>query len=253
MKIIEKSYKWNGSLSKRSATKYIILHHMAGFGSPDDIHRIHLNNGWTGIGYHFFVRQDGSVYRGRPLEMVGAHCPGRNSDSIGICFEGNYETNKNMPEKQFKAGQELITYINSIYKNSLKINKHSDHVATACPGKNFPFNSIIVPIVSKLETTEDIIEELYGKKIISNKELWTKLINEDKNIYWLCQKGATIVRNETAGPHDGPILERANDIAWYLGYKGVMSEVKYWKNRMESEKDTIYWLCYKLAAYLNTH
>ena len=63
MKIIEKTYKWRGSLTKRTSTKYIILHHRAGNGDADSIHSTHLvNNGWSGIGYHFYVRKDGSVY-----------------------------------------------------------------------------------------------------------------------------------------------------------------------------------------------
>ena len=37
------------------------------------------------------VRKDGSVYRGRREDTVGAHAYGYNSTSIGICAEGNFE------------------------------------------------------------------------------------------------------------------------------------------------------------------
>nr|WP_243240285.1 N-acetylmuramoyl-L-alanine amidase [[Clostridium] hylemonae] len=80
-------------MSRRSATKLIILHHAeASNCTVQDIHRWHKNNGWAGIGYHFLVRKDGSIYRGRPEWAVGAHASGSNSDSIGICFEGAYMT-----------------------------------------------------------------------------------------------------------------------------------------------------------------
>ena len=98
MKIMEKEYSWKGSLSVRRATKRIILHH-AEYSrcTADDIHQWHIDRGWSGIGYHFFVRKDGSVYRGRPENTVGAHASGANSDSIGICAEGKYMT-ETMPD-----------------------------------------------------------------------------------------------------------------------------------------------------------
>ena len=92
MKIIEKTYRWNGTLARRGVTRRIILHHAAAVTcSADQIHAWHLANGWSGIGYHFFVRKDGTVYRGRPEDTVGAHAGGSNSDSIGVCFEGSFD------------------------------------------------------------------------------------------------------------------------------------------------------------------
>ena len=142
MKIINKIYKWNGTLKHRARTDYIILHHAASVScSPDDIHRIHVNNGWTGIGYHYFIRKDGSIYTGRPIDVVGAHTSDYNSQAIGVCFEGNYETDNIMPDAQKKSGQELISHLKSIYHN-VQVKKHKDFNATACPGKYFPFEEI---------------------------------------------------------------------------------------------------------------
>ena len=78
-------------------------------------------------------------------------------------------------------------------------------------------------------------------------------MEKDKNVYWLCYKSANFVRNLPLEPHDGPRLETANDIAWLLGFKEIMTDLKYWMDRMTVEHDTIYWLCYKLAYYINTH
>ena len=95
MNIIERTYSLNGGLSNRNTTNRIILHHAAVSNcSADDVDRWHKNKGWTCIGYHFFVRKDGSIYRGRREEAVGAHAYGSNTDSIGICVEGNYENEK---------------------------------------------------------------------------------------------------------------------------------------------------------------
>lgn len=52
----------------------------------------HVNeNGWTDIGYHYVIRRDGKVEEGRPIERMGAHARGNNSDSIGICLVGGMD------------------------------------------------------------------------------------------------------------------------------------------------------------------
>lgn len=141
MKINEVAYKWNGALSKRRSTSRIILHHAAASKcSAQQIHSWHLANGWVGIGYHFFVRKDGSVYRGRPEDTVGAHAGNNNYDSIGICFEGNFDREQ-MNEVQRTAGAELVAYLKDKY-GITKVQKHSDVNATGCPGTHFPFKEV---------------------------------------------------------------------------------------------------------------
>ena len=98
MNIIEKNYKWAKPLSKRNSTDLLILHHAAAAScTAEDVHRWHVGNGWAGIGYHYLVRKDGTIYRGRPEDTVGAHAYGANSHSIGVCFEGNYQVEPTMP------------------------------------------------------------------------------------------------------------------------------------------------------------
>lgn len=141
MKINEVTYKWHGALTKRRATTRLILHHAAASKcTAQQIHSWHLANGWVGIGYHFFVRKDGSVYRGRPEDTVGAHAGNNNYDSIGICFEGSFDREQ-MNEVQRTAGAELVAYLKDKYGIS-KVQKHSDVNATGCPGTHFPFKEI---------------------------------------------------------------------------------------------------------------
>lgn len=142
MKIIESNLQFK-SLSNLGQVKRIILHHAeASNCTVQDIHRWHLNNGWAGIGYHFFVRKDGTIYRGRPENKLGAHTSNHNTGSLGICFEGSYNK-ETMPSEQLRAGQELITYLCDKY-SLLKANvyKHKDFNSTDCPGANFPFENI---------------------------------------------------------------------------------------------------------------
>lgn len=140
MNINETNLKFK-NLTARSKTVRVILHHSAGpKASAEDIHRWHLANGWSGAGYHFLVRKDGSVYRLRPEWAVGAHATGSNSDSIGICFEGNFMT-ETMPEEQKQAGEELVDWVKEKYGFET-VQAHRDVQATGCPGTNFPFEEI---------------------------------------------------------------------------------------------------------------
>ncbi len=142
MTVIEEQYDWANGLTKRTGTtNYIVLHHAeASKCTAQDIHRWHLANGWAGIGYHYFVRKDGSVYRGRPYNTIGAHCQGFNSNSVGICAEGKYET-EIMPEAQKNAIIELCRELLTMYPGA-KIVGHGDLNATSCPGANYPLTEI---------------------------------------------------------------------------------------------------------------
>ena len=128
-------------MDTRSSTKRIILHHAAAKRcSAEDIHRWHLSNGWSGAGYHFLVRKDGTIYRLRPEDKVGAHAYGVNYDSLGICFEGDYKE-EIMQEEEIKAGRELVNFLKNKYGiNTVQVHKNVN--ATNCPGDNFPFDQI---------------------------------------------------------------------------------------------------------------
>lgn len=141
MDIKDTNLAFRGSMANRAATNRIILHHAEATScTPEQIHQWHLANGWSGAGYHFLVRKSGDVYRLRPEGKVGAHASGANSDSIGICFEGRYQS-ETMPQAQIDAGRELVSYLKGKYGVS-KVLRHKDVCSTDCPGANFPFDAI---------------------------------------------------------------------------------------------------------------
>lgn len=190
--IIEEQYAWAKELSYRNITKYIVLHHEAGWGTAQEIHWQHVNKEkWAGIGYNFYVRQDGHIYRGRPINAVGAHVEGYNSVSVGICAEGYYHTSPTgskiipdtvMPDAQLKSLIELVAYCREVFPYA-EVVGHRDLIATACPGEYFPFEQIVNPIIQEDEEEmiryqklsdipneygfRDVIEKLMNAKIIS--------------------------------------------------------------------------------------
>jgi len=154
MTVTEKKYDWAYPLTPRNVTTQLIVHHAAASSATaEGIHAYHKSKGWAGIAYHYFVAKDGTVYRGRPENMLGAHTINWNYCSIGVCFEGNFETEK-MPDAQVKAGRALVADIVSRYP-AIVVGKHSDFGQTSCPGRNFPFAAM----VSNAEPASDVEQE----------------------------------------------------------------------------------------------
>ena len=144
----------------------IILHHAVYNGDVEGIDRIHKGKGWTCIGYHFYVRKDGSIYRGRREDTVGAHAYGSNYTSIGICAEGNFETDI-MSEEQKNSIIELVNYLKNKY-GVTKVLRHKDVNATACPGKNYPFDEIVNGVVSEVTKSSENADNEYLVKVTAN-------------------------------------------------------------------------------------
>ncbi len=118
----------------------IVVHHTGNDEDDDlsaaDIHRIHRAIGWSGIGYHFVIRKDGSIERGRPEEYVGSHAYGWNWETLGIHLCGNFELVEPTPQ-QIESAAYLIGYLCEKYDlvpDSVNVVGHRDLMATACPG-----------------------------------------------------------------------------------------------------------------------
>lgn len=172
MEIIETNLEFNSNHSKMQEVEGIVLHNsgVTVLQSVEVIHNYHKNKGWAGIGYHYYVRKDGSVYRGRPENMAGAHCPGVNSTSIGICAEGNFNE-ETMSEVQKQAIIELVKDIKSRY-NIKWIKGHREILATSCPGANFPLEEIKNAVENieneeKTQTTKSIVD--LANEVIAGK------------------------------------------------------------------------------------
>jgi N-acetyl-anhydromuramyl-L-alanine amidase AmpD len=180
MNIIETGLKFNG-LRRRNRTSLIVLHHSA---SPDvgaaEIHRWHLQKGWAGIGYHFVIRTNGSVERGRPLETIGAHAgPGVNGYSIGICLTGDFMTAR-PTDLQIRALLELIGWLKNYYAGStLDVKLHREVTATECPGIYFPWEQIKPALVGSVTKDKggSTVEDWKSKIMSQAKE--AGLIHED--------------------------------------------------------------------------
>jgi len=129
------------SLTPRASTDLIVIHHV-GLGDVDvsatEIHRLHLANGWSGIGYHYVIHKNGMIERGRPRDTLGAHTYNYNESSIGIVLDGNFE-DSTPTDAQIERAAILVASLSHIYNISPNDNNllgHRDLISTLCPGRN---------------------------------------------------------------------------------------------------------------------
>lgn len=143
-----------GPLQTREETNMIVIHHIGDIDrdvSAAEIHDWHQGQGWSGIGYHYVIRKDGTIERGRPRDVVGSHAYGFNNCSIGINIVGDFEQSTPNTE-QIEAAAQLLAELCNIYKltpTAETIVGHRDLMATTCPGQNL----------------YDILQTLRGKAI----------------------------------------------------------------------------------------
>uniref|UniRef100_A0A1Y1LQB5 Peptidoglycan-recognition protein n=1 Tax=Photinus pyralis TaxID=7054 RepID=A0A1Y1LQB5_PHOPY len=130
----------------------VIIHHSTGPSCENEhscksrvksFQNYHMDtNRWNDIGYNFLVGEDGNVYEGRGWGKVGAHAPGYNTRSIGICVIGNYESR--LPNRAaLEAVQNLIAFgaAKGYITYDYALRGHRQVTATLCPG-NALYNEI---------------------------------------------------------------------------------------------------------------
>jgi len=131
-------------MRSREYTDKIIIHcsyskaHM-NWGA-EEIRKIHVDeNGWSAIGYHYIIKRDGSVDRGRPHDAVGAHCRGENQHSIGICLIGGMSSTGgsefNYTKAQMVSLNVKIAELRKEYPEAT-IHGHNEFSDKTCPNFN---------------------------------------------------------------------------------------------------------------------
>ena len=120
----------------------VVIHHVGvnAVVPPQNTAAYHVRKGWPGIGYHFYVRTDGSAYQTQGLETVSWHCGGScNTISVGICLEGSFVGNRVPPDAQLAATRDVIRWL--LWQLELPesaVVGHKDVRATRCPGDTWP-------------------------------------------------------------------------------------------------------------------
>lgn len=136
----------------------------------------HLQRGWSDIGYHWFIKFDGTVEAGRPEEKAGAHCSGENHDSIGVCLAGLKL--EDFTEKQFASLRRLLDELNERYgrkgRAPLKVFPHNHYN----PGKSCPvfdLEAVLAPLPQRSLDSERLKETSPWKTFLRLLKLFWQL------------------------------------------------------------------------------
>lgn len=134
----------NGSVMRSSKSiRFLVLHCSATRSnqsySVEQLMRDHKQRGFRTIGYHFYIRRDGSLTQHRKLLEVGAHARPYNRCSIGICYEGGLDENgvpcDTRTKEQTERMVELLKNLHVLFPNA-RIVGHRDLPSTTpkdCP------------------------------------------------------------------------------------------------------------------------
>lgn len=109
-------------MSLLKEVKYLVVHctatRLSQRVSVEDIDRWHKAQGWSGIGYHWYVDRDGHIFPGRSEREAGAHVIGYNHCSIGICYEGGLDEQGNSADTRTPAQKAALLLIIKDLKQS---------------------------------------------------------------------------------------------------------------------------------------
>lgn len=73
-----------------------------------DIDKMHRARNFTQIGYNYIIDLDGTIEKGRPLTIDGAHCLGYNNHSVGVCYIGGLDQNGKPADTRTPAQKEAM-------------------------------------------------------------------------------------------------------------------------------------------------
>jgi N-acetyl-anhydromuramyl-L-alanine amidase AmpD len=125
-----------------TAITTLAIHHSAASGEipPQNVAAYHVRRDWPGMGYHFYITSDGTIYQCNRLETISYHVGYANDYSVGICLAGRFMDGATPPEKQFAAAAHLAAYLSQkLNVNLANIRGHKElpQTSTACPGSDW--------------------------------------------------------------------------------------------------------------------
>jgi len=118
---------------KAEEIKYLVVHcsdSPQGRGdNAETIHRWHKEKGWSGVGYHYVITENGGIETGRPTYWKGAHVRNYNHKSLGICLIGKGE----YTEEQYNTLTGLLKNLSRQFPSSVVVGHRDLDSRKECP------------------------------------------------------------------------------------------------------------------------
>ena len=205
----------------------IIVHCSATKAGQDftvaDIDHWHRQRGFNGIGYHYVIRLDGKLEKGRDVALAGAHCKGWNERSVGICYIGGLDENGRPADTRTNAQKRVLYQIIMDLQrdyNILQVLGHRDtspdlngdgviepyEYVKACPcfdvkeflrsGRELLFVLLVAWVVRVL------LSGCRSKKEVINRESEVRVDSSLNS-----SSGKSLVKNKVASEKDSEVVE----------------------------------------------
>lgn len=95
-------------------------------------------NGWRDVGYHYFIKKNGEIQKGRDIEITPSSQKGHNRRTISICLHGRHK----FTNKQFESLRKLCLEINELYQGRVTFHGHREVTdEKTCP--NFDYAEVL--------------------------------------------------------------------------------------------------------------
>lgn len=97
----------------------------------------HVNgNGWSDVGYNYFITKKGHIQAGRPVSRIPAGQKGHNNGTIAICCHGLKE--ELFTAQQFQSLIAFCQAVNAAYSSKeIRFRGHKEVANKACPVFNY--------------------------------------------------------------------------------------------------------------------
>ena len=120
--------------------RYLVIHHT---GAPPEIGPVTIaeehieGNGWPGIGYHYVVGEDGTVWRTQDLTTISHHARQFSAVSVGIALAGDLIDAIPPPAQIDRAAALAAELLDELGLPVSAVRGHREMVETRCPGDAF--------------------------------------------------------------------------------------------------------------------
>lgn len=121
----------------------IIVHHSAYDQKSDQLMQINqwhkdrdflLSSRGYYVGYHFVINYEGQITQTKELDEEGCHTRGFNSESIGVCMEGDFTKHEPSEAQKVALGKLLVMLCERLHIGDADIYPHRVFGQTSCYG-----------------------------------------------------------------------------------------------------------------------
>jgi hypothetical protein len=102
----------------------------------ESIRRIHLQQEWADIGYHYIIDPAGRIWEGRPVQYQGAHVKLNNEHNLGVMLLGNFEDERPSAAALTALDEFIADRMRALRIPVSRIYTHQELSPTACPGRH---------------------------------------------------------------------------------------------------------------------